>query len=131
VLGHRGRMNLRLMALAAIFIAGGVVTTVRVAYVQLVRTEHYQNEAREEHFGQQEIRAPRGAILDRNGFPLATTVDAFDVFIDPDVWEDTLAARKAAEVIAPVIGRQPSDLINLVRAHEDGLYLASQGLDFD
>ena len=63
--------------------SAAIVLTARVAYVQLVDAEHYRAEARNEHFGQQEVRAPRGAILDRNGYPLATTVDAFDVFDQP------------------------------------------------
>lgn len=129
--GQRGRMNLRLFILAGLFVLGGVIVTARVAYVQIARTDYYQGEATNEHFGQQEIRAPRGAILDRNGYPLATTVDAYDVWINREDWQDDAAARKAAEFIGPIIGRDANELITAVRKEEDGLYLAFGGLDFE
>jgi cell division protein FtsI/penicillin-binding protein 2 len=124
-------MSLRIVLLASLFAAGGVVITARVAYVQIVRTEHYQAEARNEHFGQQEIRAPRGAILDRNGYPLATTVDAYDIWIDRAAWQDDNDAIRAAGVIAQVTGLDAATLIRTVREEREGLYLAVGGLDFD
>ncbi len=128
--GQRGRMNGRLLALGAIFAIGGIVLTARTAYVQLVDAEHYRAEANNEHFGQQEVRAPRGAILDRNGYPLATTVDAFDIFVNRADWQNLDDARKAAAIIAPLINEQPDDLVNIVRTEDKGLYLAHAGLDF-
>ncbi len=129
--GLRGRMNTRLLALAAIFLVAGIGLTARVVYIQLINDGHYKNEAHDEHFEQQVVRAPRGAILDRNGYPLATTVDAFDVYINRAGWKEDAAALKAAAVIAPLIGRQPADLIHEVREQGKGLYLAYAGLDFD
>jgi cell division protein FtsI/penicillin-binding protein 2 len=126
-----GRMSLRLYILATAFAACAAVLTARVAYVQLVRSEHYQTEARSEHYGQQEIRAPRGAILDRNGYPLATTVDAYDIWIDREEWQDDEAAIRAAGFIAPIIDKDPAQLITQVRKEKEGLYLAYGGLDFN
>jgi cell division protein FtsI/penicillin-binding protein 2 len=130
-------MNSRLFALAAIFAAGGLVITARVAYVQLVDADHYRNAARDEHFGQQVVRAPRGAILDRNGYPLATTVDAYDLYINRPDWQNIDDARAAAAIIAPVITTKadapvkPDDLVNEVRKESKGIYLLYSGLDFD
>ncbi len=130
--GHRGRMHTRLLTLAAVFLLGGAGVTARVAYVQLADTAHYKAEAHDEHFGQQEIRAARGAILDRNGYPLATTVDAYDIFINRPDWQNLDDARKAAAFIAPLIGvQQPEDLVDEVRKDDKGLYLAYAGLDFN
>jgi cell division protein FtsI/penicillin-binding protein 2 len=126
----KGRMSARLTILAACFILAGVLMTARVVYIQLIRADHYRAEAREEHFGQQEIRAPRGAILDRNGYPLATTVEAFDVYINRADWQDLATARRAADFIAPVIRQDPAQLVNEVRKESTGLYLAHAGLDF-
>ena len=128
--GQRGRMNGRLWAIAAIFALGGAALTGRVAYVQLANADHYRAVANNEHFGQQVVRADRGAILDRNGYPLATTVDAFDVYINRADWENLDDARKAAATIAPVIGVKPEDLVNEARKESKGLYLAYGGLDF-
>lgn len=121
---------MRLLALAAVFAICGVALTGRLAYIQLVDASRYKSEARNEHFGQQEVRAARGAILDRNGFPLVTTVDAFDVYINRADWVDLEAARKAAAVISPVINRPAEDLVADVRKEDSGLYLADAGLDF-
>ena len=71
--GQRGRLNARLIGLAVVFAVAGMALTARIVYVQLVHAGHYQNEARDEHFGQQVVRAPRGAILDRTGAPLANS----------------------------------------------------------
>jgi cell division protein FtsI/penicillin-binding protein 2 len=131
MLGQRGRMTKRLLVLAAVFAVSGAALTARVAFVQLVDSEHYRAEAHNEHFGQQEVRAPRGAILDRNGYPLATTVDAFDVFINRADWQNLDDARKAAAIIAPLIDQKPDDLVNEVRKDDKGIYLAYAGLDFD
>ena len=133
---QRGRMGTRLMILGGVFLLMGAALTGRVVQVQLVDGDHYRAQAREEHFGQQEIRAPRGAILDRNGFPLATTVAAFDIFVNAADWQDIEVARKAADVIAPVISTEqnpvkPADLVNAVRKQEKGLYLAYGGLDYE
>ncbi len=129
--GQRGRLNGRLIGLAATFALAGAGLTGRLVYLQIVNYSHYENAAQDEHFGQQVTRAPRGAILDRNGFPLATTVDAYDVYINRPDWVDANAALRAAAVIAPAIERDPSDLLTEVRKDPKGLYLAFTGLDFD
>ncbi|MEX2247161.1 MAG: penicillin-binding protein 2 [Dehalococcoidia bacterium] len=124
-------MNLRLYALAGLFVLGGAGLLFRVFYIQVVNEEHYKTAARQEHFGQQEVRAPRGAILDRNGYPLATTVDAYDVYVDRSAWRQEDDARRAAAVIAPLIGRPADALVEEVRKEDKGLYFAYSGLDFD
>ncbi len=129
--GQRGHMNARLTVLALLFALACAGLTARVVYIQIVNGKHYQNEAHDEHFGQQEVRADRGAILDRNGYPLATTVDAYDVYVNRPDWQDLNAAFSAASVIAPIIGQKPDDLVNAVRQEKTGLYLAYGGLDFD
>src|SRR5437867_1102547 len=101
--GQRGRMKVRLYLLAALFGFTGLALAARVAYIQIVDEDRYAAEARDEHFGQQVVRAPRGAILDRNGYPLATTVEAWDIFIDRKDWQDIDAARKSADFLATII----------------------------
>ncbi len=129
--GQRGRMNARLTTLALVFALSGAALAARVAYIQIVDSSHYTAQANDEHYGQEVVRAPRGAILDRNGYPLATTVDAWDVYVNRPDWQELASAQAAAAVIAPVIGEKPEDLINQVRQQATGLYLAYGGLDFD
>jgi cell division protein FtsI/penicillin-binding protein 2 len=129
--GQRGRMNARLTTLALVFALSSALLAARVAYIQIVDSAHYTAQANDEHYGQEVVRAPRGAILDRNGYPLATTVDAWDVYVNRPDWQDLASAQKAAAVIAPVIGQKPEDLVNEVRKQATGLYFAYGGLDFD
>ena len=124
-------MNLRLAVLAAVFAMAGAGLIARVGYLQLARHEHYQAQAQDEHFGLQEIRAPRGAILDRNGYPLATTVDAYDILIDRAEWRDRDTAFRAAEVLGPIIGRPADDIVREVREEDGGIFLLYSGLDFE
>ena len=136
--GKRSRMHTRLAVLAAVFVIGAAVMVGRLAYIQLVHSSHYQAEAQNEHFGQQVVRAPRGAILDRNGYPLATTIDAYDVYVNREDWADLATARAAANDMAQYIKSKPDDppfnadqLVNEVRKDDKGIYLAVGGLDFD
>src|SRR3989304_1355110 len=125
-----GRLNLRLALLALLFVLSGLGLIARLAYVQIVDHGHYRAEAKSEHFGQQVIRAPRGALLDRDGYPLATTVDAYDLYIDRRTWRDLGLAQKAAAVLAPLVAMTPDELVLDVRKEEKGDYLLFAGVDF-
>src|SRR6185437_11450508 len=66
------------------------------------------------------ITAPRGAILDRNGVPLAETVDARDVYADPREVKDPSTAAK----LAPLLGVDPATLTPKLTADSTFEYLA-------
>ena len=124
---HRLSWRLLLLILALLVSTGGIVA--RLVQVQIIDHDYYTAQAEEEHLRQTVIRAPRGAILDRNGYPLATTVDAFDVYVDPRSWEDDAVARRGADVLAPLLNREPAELIAATRAQERGDYLAARALN--
>src|SRR3972149_2261045 len=123
---HRLSWRLLLLILALGVGAGGVV--VRLVQLQIIDHDYYANRAEEEHLQQTVIRAPRGAILDRHGYPLATTVDAFDVYIDPRSWKDDGLALRGAADLAPLLKREPGELIEATRAHKQGDYLAAHAV---
>ena len=124
---HRLSWRLLLLILALLVSTGGIVA--RLVQVQIIDHDYYTARAEEEHLRQTVIRAPRGAILDRNGYPLATTVDAFDVYVDPRSWENDAVARRGADVLAPLLNREPAELIAATRAQEQGDYLAAHALN--
>jgi cell division protein FtsI (penicillin-binding protein 3) len=67
------------------------------------------------------ITAPRGAILDRNGQPLAETVDARDIYVDPrEVKDPNLTATQ----LAPLLGTDPSGLLPKLTQPSSFVYLA-------
>lgn len=126
---RRHRMTWRLAVLMLALFVAGLAVVVRLVQVQVVDHEHYKAEARDEHEQQTTVRATRGAILDRNGYPLATTVRTFDIYIDPRIWSDDVDALRAAAFIAPLIGREPGELIIAVRQQAEGAYIAARQVD--
>ncbi len=127
--GHR--LNWRLAALALALAVGGVGVVARLAQIQLIDHGQYRAEARDEHVGLLQVRAPRGAILDRNGYPLATTIDAFDLYVDRATWQDEAVARRSASLLASYLGRPADALVAEVRKEAEGDYLVARAFDYD
>src|SRR3990170_142085 len=98
---HRLTWRLLLLMLTLLIGVAGIV--VRLVQVQIVDHDYYARQAEDEHLHRTVVRAPRGAILDRNGYPLATTVAAFDIYIDPRSWSDDAAALQSAAELGPLI----------------------------
>jgi cell division protein FtsI (penicillin-binding protein 3) len=67
------------------------------------------------------ITAPRGAILDRSGVPLAETVDARDVYADP---HEITNATGTAAALAPLLGSDAATLAAKLTAATTFVYLA-------
>ena len=126
---HRQSWRLLLLILALLVGVGGVVA--RLVQVQIIDHDYYATQAEDERLHRTVLRAPRGAILDRNGFSLVTTVDAFDVYIDPRSWGAEAVAQRAAELLAPLLDRQPAELIAATRAQERGDYLAARSVSVE
>jgi cell division protein FtsI (penicillin-binding protein 3) len=82
----------------------------RLAQLQIVEAEHYQELAREQQFVTRPLSARRGEIRDRNGVLLANSVDAFSVFVDPmfvqDAQETASALAFALDMDAAELGRR-------------------------
>jgi cell division protein FtsI/penicillin-binding protein 2 len=112
-----------------VLLVGAFGIVARLIQIQVVDRDHYKAEAREEHEQTTVVRAARGAILDRNGYPLATTMKTFDLYIDPRIWADDLDALRGAAIIGPLLGREPAELVVAVRQQLDGSFLAARQVD--
>jgi cell division protein FtsI (penicillin-binding protein 3) len=67
------------------------------------------------------ITAPRGEIIDRNGQPLAETVDARDIYADPhEITDPTLTATK----LMPYLGGTEPVIEQSLRRNTSFVYLA-------
>ncbi|MXY85595.1 MAG: penicillin-binding protein 2 [Chloroflexi bacterium] len=89
-------------AAVALFIGLAVVVVVRLVMIQVI--EHERHELQADRTWAIETKGPRGAILDRNGFPLATSIDAWEVHVDTRLWarsefQPTDASRRLAELL--------------------------------
>jgi cell division protein FtsI (penicillin-binding protein 3) len=73
----------RLTWLAAIVLAWGAAISCRLIYLQILKHGEYARTARSRQEMPIEIQAPRGAIFDRNGQPLAMSVAAYSIHVNP------------------------------------------------
>ena len=129
--GRGGRVSWRLIVLALVFAGGAVGLVGRLAYLQILHHHYYALEAEEEHLSRQTVRPTRGAILDRNGYPLATTLDAYDLYIERRAWQDMASVRRWAEALAPLVNKSVDDIVAGIAAEPEGDYTLALGLDYD
>ncbi|MGC4900796.1 peptidoglycan D,D-transpeptidase FtsI family protein [Micromonospora echinospora] len=104
------RRRLRLGTLLALTLFASI--GVRLVYLQTVDTPAYADGGLPNRLAVVELPAPRGAILDRNGEPLAHSVEARYVFADPTRVKDRFATARA---LSPLLGVPASDLAEKMR----------------
>ncbi|MDE2966064.1 MAG: penicillin-binding protein 2 [Chloroflexota bacterium] len=107
-------------AVIALFFGLAVVVVVRLVMIQVI--EHERHETQADRTWAVETKGPRGAILDRNGFPLATSIDAWEVHVDTRLWarsqfQPTDASRRLAQLL-----RAPESVVLALAAqtHREG-----------
>ncbi|WP_327157386.1 penicillin-binding protein 2 [Streptomyces tubercidicus] len=101
------RPRLRLVSLGLTLIM--LIFVVRLFQVQAVDAGAFAAKANENRYVPVKLAAERGAITDRNGVDLATTVDAYDITADPsllarDKTRIDDAPQRAAALLAPILG---------------------------
>lgn len=94
----RRRMQLGLAVLVLLFTVFGI----RLFQIQGLDTSTYAAMARETGTASTVIPAPRGRILDRDGKPLAGTVDGLTITADPSMTADD--APRIAQILTEVLG---------------------------
>ncbi|QHC21640.1 peptidoglycan D,D-transpeptidase FtsI family protein [Streptomyces sp. GS7] len=107
------RPRLRLVSLALTLVMLAFV--VRLVQVQAVDAGAYAAKANENRYVPVKLAAARGAITDREGVDLATTVDAYDITADPSLLApDKIkikgAPQQAAALLAPILGESRDTL---------------------
>ncbi|MGF6942044.1 peptidoglycan D,D-transpeptidase FtsI family protein [Streptomyces auratus] len=107
------RPRLRLVALGLTLIM--LIFVVRLFQVQAVDASAYAAKANENRYVPVKLAAERGAITDRNGVDLATTVDAYDITADPSLLAPDKtkvgdAPQRAAALLAPILGQDRAAL---------------------
>lgn len=109
-----GSTTWRVWTVVAAIAAGTIVLVGRLAQLQLLDHAQYAAEARNTHVAQETVSDRRGALLDRNGFPLAASEDAFDVVVEHKAWLDPATAAAAAKAISDVTHSNPQDMVSAV-----------------
>ena len=104
-----------------VFALIGVVLSVRLADLQLFRSDAYVEYGEKQRIRTIKLTADRGRILDRHGVELAISVPQFTVWADPSQVEDPAAAAAA---LAPVLDMDEPWLFQLLSEPDQHAYLA-------
>lgn len=80
----------------------GAVLAARLVQLQVLQHEAYAAQARSELLGSSTIYARRGAILDRNGGVLATSVDTWDVYLNARAWRTPETRAAVLEKVSAI-----------------------------
>jgi len=100
---QRVRGTRRVWLPAFFFGAFAVVIFGRLVQVQLIEHDIYAARAETERVGAETLNPPRGAILDRNGHVLATSVNTWDVYVNSRAWRDGADAESASQALAGLL----------------------------
>ncbi len=125
------RVSWRLLLLGLIFFIAAIVLILRLGQLQILGHGYYRVEAEDEHMGVEKVYPPRGAILDRNGYPLALTLDTYDIYINRKVWQDEKLAADGAEALAPVLGKKPDEILASLGSDTEGDALIAGNIAYD
>ncbi len=93
-------VRVRLWCVAVVIFASWIVLWGRTAFVQLIDGPRLAERARRQHISSEVIDLPRGMITDRNGVPLARSVECRSVYANPSLIQDI---RRTAETLAPIV----------------------------
>lgn len=92
----------RLPLLALVLLTTVFVIMARLFYLQVWQGEHYARLASEILVREQELKAPRGLILDRNGKVLADSHDELEIILTPQFCPDPKMAIKSLCQLLPL-----------------------------
>lgn len=116
--------------LGLLVLASVVAVMVRLYQVQILNHDDYLEQAAVSRQGAATLPAPRGAILDATGYPLATSVDTWDIYIDRFLWRDDEQALTAARGLADFMGMSPDVLYATGTEEDRGDVLITRQMDY-
>jgi cell division protein FtsI (penicillin-binding protein 3) len=105
---------------------GGIV--VRLAVLQVRESGTYEALGVEQRVRTEQLSAHRAEILDRNGSPLAITLDARDVYANPTLVTDPVGE---AGTLAPILGVPRADVIAALRTAGTTFAYVDRGVPID
>lgn len=121
----------RLVLLAGLVGVAMLALVGRLVTIQILDHHQYAEEAAATHTGVANLPAPRGAILDSSGFPLATSEDTWDVYIDRFLWRDSTKAAAAASALGTALGRDAQALLKQGTEASNGDTLVERQLPYE
>jgi cell division protein FtsI/penicillin-binding protein 2 len=131
VASRKRGVNWRLGAVVAFIALATLALVARLVQLQIVNHDRYAAEARNIHVAEETISGRRGALLDRNGYPLAASKETYDVMVEAKAWKDPVEAKQAATAIAGVTRGDPDEMVTAVRSATIYEIAVARGLDYD
>lgn len=117
-------MKSRILLLFSFMLTLWIIVLIRGAVIQIFPNERLASLKRRQFETSIQIRARRGAILDRNGKELAASVPSFSLFADPKLIQNPNAV---ASRLAKTLKMRKSDLIKHLRVkHRRFVWLRRQ-----
>lgn len=120
VAGKKSRRR-RGTAMAVVFALLAVVLGIRLADLQLFRSDAFVEYGQQQRTRTVKLTADRGQIFDRHGVELALSVPQWTIWADPSKVDDPAAAAAA---LAPVLNMDKSRLLSLLSEPDQHAYLA-------
>ncbi len=108
------RITFILLAMAAILLA----LNMRLAWIQFVRGDEYQQQALRNRMREVPLEAKRGAILDRNGRELAVSVSAPSVGVFPAEVKKSRQEHEIAAQLAAILGLPEDQVLRNITRNE-------------
>lgn len=113
------RLGLLGVGLALAWLAMGV----RLYQVQVVQASELAEGGTEQRQTERQLIPQRGNIFDRNGDPLAMTVEAVSIYAHPQELEEPVFV---AQQVGGLLGRDPNDLLAELQSGSGFVYLKRQ-----
>jgi cell division protein FtsI (penicillin-binding protein 3) len=113
-----GRPQRRLRVATVLALALFSVIAGRLVVLQFTDGRAYAADGLEQRLKREVIPAPRGAIVDRDGKPLALSVEARYIYADPTQVEDVEATADALAPLLGQIGVPRSELVPKLAPHK-------------
>ena len=117
-----------LAGLVALMIAGLVG---RLVQIQIIDHDFYAEQAAVLRYGASELSAPRGAILDATGYPLAASIDTWDVYLDSFLWQQREYSTTSAIELAALLGLDADAVMALGLSQERGDVLIARDISYE
>ena len=121
----------RHLSLVLLLLAGAAALVWRLVVIQVLEHDRYREEAALLHYGATEVPAPRGAIISANGYPFATSIDTWNVYLDRAQWRDRESAARVASGLAGELGLEADAIYALGTEHATGTALLMRDIDYE
>jgi len=129
--GQKWKTTWRVWTVVAFIAAGAAILTARLAELQIVDHQRYAAQARLIHVSQDTLLDRRGALLDRNGYPLAGSQDSFDVMVEKKAWPDAASASEAVAALSQISGVSPDEMFAAVADTNAYEIAVARGLSYE